>query len=247
MSKTRTQFAAVVSANDEYRTILALLLADVTATPRKPIKVVPVIDGVFGTFSIGDSNPDLDDFTLRFSEANQSRLLARCVFFTNVGPNLDYSVFHSGVSWQGIVDVEGSSDIVVRIGERNLGGQMTEALIIGLTDDIETRKKYAAILPRPENHTCGDPAPIETINGVRADCCGRIYIELRGCANPIPLQPSGVAIDCPETVETICPPPKELDPVDRTQHDRCVEDAGEDKPEVTPSEEKPKPPPGYLW
>ncbi|GIW89578.1 MAG: hypothetical protein KatS3mg109_0010 [Pirellulaceae bacterium] len=252
------QFAAVVNAADERRTVLAMLRADLATQARQPVVVEPLVDGVFGTFSVGDSNPDIQDGqTWIFSSPSQSRVLPRCVFFVNVGPNLDYSVLNSGVSWSGLVEVLPGTDLTVTVEERELGGEVVEALVIGLVDDTEIYKKYAELFPRPENHTCGDPQPIESINRVRPDCCGRIYIELRGCARPIQLQPTcGVALDCPETTETICPPPVELDPVEDTQGDKCISKSADDKPEAPPkpssgstSDEspKPKPPPGYLW
>lgn len=37
---------------------------------------------------------------------------------------------------------------------------------------------------RPETRSCGNPEPLEFISGVAPDCCGRITIELRGCAVP---------------------------------------------------------------
>lgn len=50
-------------------------------------------------------------------------------------------------------------------------------------------EKYAGPCSgRPENRNCPNGNPIESISGVYADCCGDIFVTLRGCASLVELR-----------------------------------------------------------
>lgn len=108
--------------------------------------------------------------------------------------------------------VVGQGDIAISEEELVLDGQLRNAIVFSLVDNVELEDRsvlnvYAgACGQRPESRTCSDPQPIESINGVVADCCGRVFIEFRGCGDLLPLENHcGVVLDCQTSVEDTCP------------------------------------------
>lgn len=58
---------------------------------------------------------------------------------------------------------------------------------------------------RPESRNCGDPQPIESINGLPPNCCGAIVLKLAGCAVPaIGDDGSTVVLDCELGLSDAC-------------------------------------------
>ena len=245
VSRTATQTFVSIAAADANRTPLAMAAWSKYDTPRKAYRLQSLRPDVGGVFVPGEWLGD-ETYNLRFTTPSQSLLLARVVFATSPIAERDYAVYYSQRALQGVVEVSAQGEIEALVGTRVLNGQERKALILrlretGLTGN-DALLQYAAAQPRPEARTCGDPAPIETINEVRPDCCGRLFIELRGCAQPVAIQnASGVVLDCPQAVEDLCPPKTNFDPGIEQQTDSC-NDAGYPDPLDPPSNQPVSPP-----
>lgn len=247
VSRTTTQTFVSISATDTDKTPLAIASWSKYDTPRKAYQLRSLRSGVGGVFVPGEWLGD-ETYNLLFSSPSQSLLLARVVFATSPIAERDYAVYYAQRALQGVVEISAQGEIEALIGTRVLNGQERKALILrlretGLTGN-DALLQYAASQPRPESRTCGNPVPIETINEVRPDCCGRLFIELRGCAQPVALQnASGVVIDCPQTAEELCPPKTKFDPGIDQQADACNADGYPDP--LDPPSNQPSSPPSW--
>lgn len=107
------------------------------------------------------------------------------------------------------VNLLGTSDISVVNETLLLDGVEREAVVIKLSDDAENDplKDYVGSCgKRPETETCGEPDPILALSGVQPDCCGRIFLEFRGCVDLHQLAGTcGVVIDCNTAAGDLCP------------------------------------------
>lgn len=185
-----------------------------TATvPRNELRAFPVvalqstIQGVQGFIVFG---PSASYGTWRFSGPDQSQLSQRAAY---PQVNLDQSSrIHRRGSSPGTgpsVDLTGNGDVLIARVERQLAGELRSAISLSLNTQSTRNvlQEYAGQCGRrPESATCGNPAPIESINGVVPDCCGRIFIEFRGCAEIIPIANAcGIVLRCDITAADVCP------------------------------------------
>ena len=173
-----------------------------TTTP-----ILPLIRGVSGwvvlnpTAQVGCwtfDSPTQSGLSIRAARPQQSMDLPNRIGREGADPIRGDRVFLSGVG-----------DVIVSQGKRLLDGVDREAVIVGLRRDLspDVVSTYAGLCGRrPESDTCGSPIPIESINGVQADCCGRLFIEFRGCAEMLPLRNEcGIVVSCDLTVDEACP------------------------------------------
>jgi len=107
------------------------------------------------------------------------------------------------------VILEGTGDIDISSEQLYLDGATREAIVISLSDDAENNplSDYVGSCgKRPEANTCGSPEPIIALSGVQPDCCGRIFLEFRGCVDLHKLEGTcGVVIDCNTQAGDLCP------------------------------------------
>ena len=183
------------------------LYATYGTTPQRIL--TPVRSGFSGTIVLGEQWRTVPSGIWKFDDPASSRIAARCCFPVRVPTYQSVSSDLGAAPLSGLVDLLAQGDIDIKLATRLLAGQARQAIVVSLKPGLETLTSYAGTgLARPESRSCQDPQPIETINGVRADCCERIYIELRGCAQPIPIaNHCGVVLDCPLTLTEICPAP----------------------------------------
>lgn len=216
--------------------------------PRESIPIEAVMTGVTGYIVPGEPLLRVPIGNWRFTGDYQLMLSPRVAFPVPLQKSQSFAVLNSQSALRGLVLLEGLGDMSVRIEPRVLGGVQKQAIIFRLSDVVNRPSLLAQYAgpnqQRPEARTCGDPAPIETINQVAADCCGRIYIELRGCAQPVPItNHCGVVLDCPQEPDEMCSPkPTYADRVNDS-NDICIEQ-GEPDP-LTPPTNRPKLPPWY--
>lgn len=235
----------IFSADNEERTTLGLLSGSLRAdafefspedTPSRHIK--PLVNNFYGTAVFGNRWNLLDDGVWRVIDPKSTLLAARCCFPLPVPGLQTAAVSYSSNALQSIVDLQEEGDIELKIEERVLGGRSRKALVIGLSQSSsDTLGRYAGeFQQRPEARSCGDPQPVETINGVEADCCGRVFLEFRGCAEPIPISNHcGIVIECPLTLADICPP--EIDYGESDNPDKCLFEGGDNL--LRPAETQP--------
>lgn len=200
------------------------------------VPLVPSVDGAEGYVVFG---PTVAHGSWTFSSDQQSRLSRQAAM---AQPNLNTL---SRLSRRGSVPgigpetyLSGLGDITLQRVQRELGGSMRSAIAIGL---LATAERNALALysgpcgQRPEAGTCDDPTPIESIDQVRPDCCGRIFVEFRGCAEILPIaNRCGIVVRCDITTEQICRDPVEKLPDEEGNIPNQGEDTCDD-PDSPPS------------
>jgi len=175
------------------------------------VPLIPIADGAEGYVVFG---PSTSQGVWTFSSDSQSRLSRSAV---TSQANIDVS---SRLSRRGSVPgtgptvyLSGSGDVVVRRDTRRLAGEDRSAVIIGLgsTDTRNVLAEYSGPCGRrPESQNCGELVPVESVNNVGPDCCGRIFVEFRGCAEIIPIaNRCGIVVRCELTTEEVCRSPVE--------------------------------------
>lgn len=214
--------------------------------PHEAIAIEPILAGVTGYVVPGEPLERMLPANLLFTGDYQLLLSPRVAFPVPLQNTQSFATFNSQSVLKGLILLEGLGDMSIRIEPRVLGGVQKTAIVFRLSDVIggtSVLGQYAGPnQQRPEARTCGDPAPIETINQVAADCCGRIYLELRGCAQPIPItNHCGVVLDCPQEPAEMCSPKPTY--TDKAPNDFCIEQ-GEADP-LTPPVNPPKLPSWY--
>lgn len=168
------------------------------------IQLTPLVDGVSGTIILGEALASTEAATYAFSE-QAATISPRCVFSLAVPGGQKLGVYQAGYDWGGGISLSSAGDIEIAFESRELGGRTVQAVVFRLKGTSQTLASYAASLQRPEARSCVDPQPIETINNVQPDCCGRIFIEFRGCATPTPIvNHCGVVLECALTLIDIC-------------------------------------------
>lgn len=178
----------------------------------KPVPLVSTIPGVYGYVVFGATS-EFGVWT--FSSVNQSGLSVRAAApqpYFNSPARLSRQGFEP---MQGpVTRLIGDGDVRVERAKRTLLGQERDAVVVSLATQQErdVLAEYAGPCGRrPESKTCGDPLPIEDINGVKPDCCGRVFIEFRGCVDMLPLANAcGVLVQCEVTADEACPPSRKL-------------------------------------
>lgn len=178
------------------------------ANEQQILPLTPLVPGVTGHVVFGEVRQPVD---LSFSSAAQSGL---CVQAATPQAGLNSAARFSRFGFDQLtgdrIQLLGDGDIDVTRELIELNDGIRNAYVIGLRPQTGRNPltEYAGLCGRrPESGTCGDPQPVEAVNAVRPDCCGRIFIEFRGCAAMYPLEEAcGVALACPLEVEDACPP-----------------------------------------
>lgn len=174
-------------------------------TPQVAIRGLK--DDFRGRLVPGDQWLTIEDGSWQFSDPSQSHVSARCCLPLLLPGQQTVSVMNAAAYLTGIAAIQLEGDIDVVFDTRTLNGEERQAVVFSLKRPQYLQSYAGTTQARPEARTCGDPQPIETINGVRPNCCGQITFELRGCAQPVPINNHcGVVLDCPLTLNDTCPP-----------------------------------------
>jgi len=209
--------------------------AEIGRWPSIPLK--SKVSGTEGYVVFGDPN---QTGTWEFTSSAQSGLSWRAAGPQSVAksdPRLSRFGFAklSGPN----VNLLGTSDISVVNERLLLDGVEREAVVIKLSDDAENDplKDYVGSCgKRPESETCGEPDPILALSGVQPDCCGRIFLEFRGCVDLHQLAGTcGVVIDCNTAAGDLCPAKELTLP---TPDGTLPEDSGGETTTTEPPEEE---------
>lgn len=186
----------------------------------------PALPGVGGWIVFGSGLDELNTTTVSFTNSYQGLLAAKVARPYTPLPVTGVGKINTQTSLNGIVRLEGGTDIeIIKSPRVILGKSRPNTIVFRLADDgLETGdvsifQKYAGPCGlRPESRNCENGEPIEFINTVAPDCCGTIFLEFRGCADVIsvqqdalnPMTPStgvnecGVIIDCSTGLSTSC-------------------------------------------
>lgn len=119
----------------------------------------------------------------------------------------------------GMVTLRAEAPMYLRAEDRVINGRSREVIVVGLavkasdrfTGDSDTPTTLEAFAGacgrRPESRNCGDPEPIEYVNGVGPDCGGTLTLQFVGCASASRIVEScGVAVECQVGLGSACPP-----------------------------------------
>jgi hypothetical protein len=176
------------------------------------VPVQPFAAGVGGWVVFGRGVED-GSFSGRFSTAAQTLLAPRVARRYRRPPVVSLGRLGSAAGLDGVVLLKGQDPIQVVLETMEVAGANRDVIVVRLSDTV--LGSSSALLEqfagpcgaRPESGNCGDPQPIETVNGVSPDCNGTINLVFEGCADVAQMGDSGVVLDCALGLATACPPP----------------------------------------
>jgi hypothetical protein len=215
----------VISADNGNQTPLLSLAVPRPVEPGVQYVLVSE-DGVsFGRVVFGSRHEQITEpsqtLSLRFSTAAQSRLAYKAARPFRLPELTSLGVAGDERKLTGRVRLLGGSDVETRAEVRVIEGRRRTVGVVRLKDKSESAQSslnlsetYAGECgQRPESKNCRDGIPIETINEVTPDCCGRIFIEMQGGADVFLLTNdnlNGVGLDFPFNLAQACVTPARL-------------------------------------
>lgn len=177
----------------------------------------PQAEGVGGWIVFGSGVSDKLPLVARFSSPAQSRLTPRAGRSYSPLPVSSLQAFTAADRLTGVITLRTTPPLIVESQARVISGTLRDCIVIRLEEVTETisvaSEEIARVLgvrdvpalrqfagpcaDRPESGNCGDPQPIEFVNGVRPDCDGVLTIEFQGCAEVTHITSGcGIAVDC---------------------------------------------------
>lgn len=196
--------ATILSSDASVGSLAAVSLARPVDIGRQ-IALSSQAEGAGGWIVFGEG-VDRHAGVWKFSSASQSLFLAQAALRRSSLPIPSLGKLHAEPTLTGVVKLIGGNDISIVREEREVDEVVQDVIVVRLRekDDLPDQNLLTAYAGpcggRPESRTCGDPQPIESINEVRPDCCGNIYVEFRGCAELTGFAEDdgscGVMVDC---------------------------------------------------
>lgn len=177
----------------------------------------PFQQGVGGFITFGSSQ--LESYRGLFSTPQQTLLTARAARPVRVPPVPSLGVDQVSSSLSGIVNLNVSAPLTVRLEPRVIDNVEYESVVVlGLkeqSDSVDTNDATSVFSrfagpcgQRVGSRSCSDPQPIETINGVSPNCDGVLTLSFSGCAVVGANQDDcGAVVDCELGLATSCMPP----------------------------------------
>lgn len=164
--------------------------------------------GVSGWVVFGPGAENL--YQGRFAGPSQSRLTARAARSYRPAAVSGLQAGTAAAPLSGLVALKADPPLEITHETREIAGIMRECAVIRLVEapagQPSVFEQFAGpCAGRPESNTCGDPQPIQYVNGVGADCAGVLTVMFTGCAAITPLA-AGVAIDCGLGLAAACLP-----------------------------------------
>jgi hypothetical protein len=195
------------------------LVAGVTISKDKfqeslTYKLNSFLPGAAGYIVFGSGAQQL--FSGLYANPQQSLLTARAA---RALPNPTLSrlaLQGSATEYSGLLQLIPGAPLRVRKEPQLINGKWQEnVLVFGLEDTRANASEQSAFetfsggcSPRVGSQNCGDPQPLQSINGIRPDCSGNVTLDFRGCAvvgrNSADC---GVIVDCNLSLEQSCRPP----------------------------------------
>lgn len=151
----------------------------------RPYLLDDLADGVGGWIVFGTGVNE--NYRGRFSSPAQSLISPRAARAYLPPPVLSIGEFRNARPLTGIVKLLAGPDI--SLSYESVAELSSNAIVVRLADTSGqgTGRNVFDLYKgpcgaRPESKTCGDPQPVEFLGPVPPDCCGRITLELSGCA-----------------------------------------------------------------
>lgn len=218
-------------------TLVSLVVVDDSGSPRfnfisrKPVETfrahiaesVNGRDACFLTFDSGVNNRVL---AMTFSTWQQSTVAAQVARPIPVGVQTVGKI-NTDRPMQGVIQVIGGNDVIIRRKSVTIDGRITSVISMSLGDpaggvsQVEIQDKYIdPCRRRAESRHCLGHQPLELLGGISPDCCGRGFIELRGCVAAFPLADGhGIVLQCEADARSNCLPPALPDALGRLKSD----------------------------
>lgn len=156
----------------------------------------------------------------RFSRPRQSLLSPRAAWGVRVPPVRTLGVEHAAQAFSRLVQVSADLPLEIVKESREIEGVLQSDVIVfrlqAQTQPLQLATRAETVLAsfagpcgsRVGAGTCGEPAPILSINGVTPDCDGVITLDFRNCATVGKnTADCGVVLDCGMSLDQICAPP----------------------------------------
>jgi hypothetical protein len=164
---------------------------------------------------------DLAEYSGRFSTPAQSLLTPRAARPVRRPPVRTLGIENSKDFLTGLVNLSANTPIKLKKTSKVIDGILrTNVISVGLSPPLgEISVAGSAVESvfsefsgpcgkRVGSKTCGDPQPVESINGITPNCDGVITLEFQGCAvvgrN---VEDCGVIVDCNVGLSSSCEPP----------------------------------------
>lgn len=235
VSVTETLVTVVILAayalDDSGVSPLAVLSVPRPVDQNRVYALLPQVPGVGGWIVFG---PGVEDtpYMGRFSRPRQSRLAPRAASRYRPLPVSSVQAIGADSKLTGVVRLSALTPLEIAKEQREIEGVTRDCVVVRLVDgagadgypvpsqaaeitgykEQSTFKDFAGpCAGRPESGTCGDPQPIESINGIVPDCDGVLSIEFRGCADVgqiIGNSECGIVVDCGLGLAVACPAPQ---------------------------------------
>lgn len=150
-------------------------------TPYKNYAIDPLVDGVGGWVMFGQDSRGDDEFNLKFSSADQTQLLDRCVNVFDVVPVSGIRKKYATDSLTGLVRLSGRIGSVQTVkGQRTINGVVKDVALIRVVSAdslVDKLHDLAGVCGhRPSELTCNKRV-ITAINDVTPDCDGNLDLE----------------------------------------------------------------------
>lgn len=223
---------------------LAALSLPRPVLPGHPYVLQPQNEGVVGWVVFGPGVQE--EHQARFSQPRQALLSPRAARPYRKLPLTGVVAADAEQPLTGLVRLRALEPLRLSVETRDIDGVARRCLVLSLD---ETRTSSGAFLQpesvrreetaaresllerfagpcgkRPESRNCGEPQPIEFVNGVGPDCDGVLTLRFRNCARVGRLTDRcGVVLDCNLGLRRSCPPkylpdhtgrlPSEYDPL----------------------------------
>ena len=197
--------------------IAGVTLPRVSLTPGQTYAFQSFQPGVGGFIVIG--NDELPSYSGRFSSPNQSLLTPRAAKANRRPPVLSLGIETAAVPLTGLVTLIADPPLALTRATRIINGIETDNVIVislvqSVVYSLETQLESVFTQfsgpcgKRVGSRTCGDPQPIESVNGVTPDCDGLLTLDFRGCALVgSNVDDCGVVVDCSLGLAQSCKPP----------------------------------------
>lgn len=210
-------------------------------TAYKNYAIDPLYPGVSGWVAFGSDVAEVDQLSVRLTSPAAGLLNSRAARSYK-----DYPVSSLGKSGRvteltGLVQLQGTSGVVIEKVVREIEGRKREVVKVGLditTNAADVLRTYAGTCgERPEDRTCELGRPFLTINGVTPDCDGNIDIIFEGLDPQVTSIPAGLIVDLPVGLEDVCATfdPTRYDPTDLCEEQPSSSSSSEQPPESSSS------------
>lgn len=154
-----------------------------------------------------------------FSSPNQSLLTPRAARANRPAPIPGIRVLNSQTLLKDIVPITAEAPLSITRETRVINGvEYSNVLVFRLEELADTvednyldsvfNEFSGPCSARVDSKTCGDPQPLEKINGIGPDCDGVLTLNFQGCAEVgRNVDDCGVVIDCSYGLSNTCEPP----------------------------------------